>query len=84
MSIISFCLKTHPSFRVPTIVNLNQSLELAAAGYTQESIQKKFTEPLSIFWMVSYLLKNYNVLSTNWSLTLKNEVWLKSEKNVLF
>jgi hypothetical protein len=30
------------------------SLQLTKQGYSQDSIQKKFTEPLGIFWMVSF------------------------------
>ncbi|KAI6192374.1 BTB domain-containing protein [Aphelenchoides bicaudatus] len=55
MSIVSFCLKTHQSFRVPTIVNQNYSLLLMESGYSHESIQKYYTEPLKIFWVLELI-----------------------------
>ncbi|KAI6240760.1 hypothetical protein M3Y99_00419400 [Aphelenchoides fujianensis] len=52
MSIISFCLKTHPSFRVPSLHLLNDSSGPRLLPGDQFSLQKMHTEPMKIFWMV--------------------------------
>lgn len=55
MSIVSFCLKTHPSFRVASLAHQNESVYVTSAGHYQYSIQKFYTEPLRIFWAIEAL-----------------------------
>jgi hypothetical protein len=50
-SILSFCLKTSPSFRVHSYNNQTAMVD----GHHRTSIQKFNTEPLKIFWMVSQM-----------------------------
>jgi hypothetical protein len=56
MSIVSFCLKTDPSFRVTSIAHhQNESDDNDEEGRSK-TIQKFYTEPLKIFWVVGFLL----------------------------
>ncbi|KAI6204770.1 hypothetical protein M3Y94_00715200 [Aphelenchoides besseyi] len=54
MSIISFCLKTHPSFRVPSILHLNWTGQ-QTSSVDQFSLHKIHTEPMKIFWMIELI-----------------------------
>ncbi|CAO4384164.1 unnamed protein product [Caenorhabditis nigoni] len=52
ISIVSFCLKTHQTFRLPVLTGQNISMP---GGYFQPSIDRISTEPLPIFGQIEML-----------------------------